>query len=120
MLMTRIDQDQAGHGSAVLLGQPQGQRATHRQPGEEYLLASSSQHREGLVHAGVPIGPRRLVALLPGRTVARQSRQKDLEPCGFEMPCPTDHGHRRAGEAVAQQHSDGAVASLIGKRIWVH
>ena len=38
----RIDQDQPGDGSAVLLGQPKAQRTTHRQSREEHLLASGA------------------------------------------------------------------------------
>ena len=102
------------------LGQPERQRSTHRQTREEYLFTLGSQRPEGVVHAVVPVRPGGLIAFLPSRAVARQPGQQDLETCSFEVSRPPDHGLRRAGEAMAEQHSGRSAATCVRLCSWMH
>ena len=71
-----IDQCQTGNVGAVLLGQAQAQRSAHRQAGQKHLIGLGAQCREGIVDAGVPVHPCRLVEITPVRAVAGQQRQR--------------------------------------------
>ena len=81
---------------------------------------SKGQGREGIIDAGVPVNPGRLVELLPRCTVTWQPGQQNAKPGGFEVVCPSDHRLGGAGEAVTQQHSGGPGAASVRLRVGVY
>jgi hypothetical protein len=72
----RVDNHHAGQ-VGVFFGEPQRQRATHRQSHHEYLVAAFLQVGEDAREFRVPILPTGLVHLLPGRPVAGQPGEFD-------------------------------------------
>ena len=88
----RVDQDQGAHVVGSLFGQPQRQRAAHRQAGHGRPVALRAQVDQRGVDLAVPVLPGGGVHLLPGGAVAGQARYPDRVTCGFvEVTGPGGH-----------------------------
>ena len=109
----RVDDGQPGDGVAVLLGEPEGQTAAHREAGQEdpVALAPAARRTRGRRRRTSPAsGSGSSPARSCRARAAGAARPGSRRPPGAR---PTVASTRRAGEAVAEQHAVRPAAAVV-------
>jgi hypothetical protein len=95
------------------LGDARRERPTHRQAGAHDDAAARPQLDESGLDLGIPVPPRRGVAVLPRRAVPGQQGESDRVPGVREGLRQGPHALGGSGEAVA--HEDPDVVAVVGE-----
>ena len=114
-LVRRVDDHDPADRVAVPGGQPQGQRAAHRQAADEDPRAPLAQRPQLAVDLGVPVLPAGELHVLPAGAVAGQQRQRDREPALGQVLGPGAQRLRGAGETVAEEDAD--LSAVVAERL---